>query len=70
MSGTKGNVRLAGVSYGALKTEVVRACSGMTSDQISDLADSLQAILRLRRPRRAMAEGDGWLGVSPGAALD
>jgi hypothetical protein len=61
MSGTKGNVRLAGVAYGALKTEVVRACSGMTSDQISDLADSLQAILRLRRPGRPVRAGETWL---------
>lgn len=67
MSGTKGNVRLAGVAYGALKIEVVRACSGLSSDQITDLTESLQAILRLRRPRPALSEGDSWLGVGQGA---
>lgn len=68
MSGTKGNVRLAGVAYGALKTEVVRACSGLSSDQITDLTESLQAILRLRRPRAAaMSEGDSWLGMGQAA---
>jgi hypothetical protein len=67
MSGTKGNVRLAGVAYGALKTEVVRACSSLSSEQITDLADSLHAILRLRRPRPALIEGDGALGAGSGA---
>lgn len=67
MSGTRGNVRLAGVAYGALKTEVVRACAGLSSEQITDLADSLQAILRLRRPRPALTEGDSWLGVGQAA---
>ena len=67
MSGTKGNVRLAGVAYGALKTEVVRACGGLTSEQITDLADSLQAILRLRRPRNTLTEGDTWLGAGQAA---
>ena len=46
-------------AYEALKAEVMRAASGLSCEQVMDLADALHCVLRLRRPGRPV-RCDGW----------
>lgn len=44
--------------YAALRAEVVRTGAILTDDQLVDLADALQSLIRLRRPGRPIRRTD------------
>jgi hypothetical protein len=56
---------LAVESFTALKAEVLRAAVELSDEQLSDMTESLHAMVRLRRPGRPIAHPEGWLAEEP-----
>lgn len=48
--------------YEALKAQLMAATPALSREQLMDLTDALHAVIRLRRPRRAVANATGWIG--------
>lgn len=47
--------------YEALKEQLMAATPVLSRDQLLDLADALHAVIRLRRPGRAVSDVADWI---------
>lgn len=47
--------------YEALKAQLMAATPALSRDQLMDLTDALHAVIRLRRPGRAVGDITGWI---------
>lgn len=48
--------------YEALKAQLMAATPALSRAQLMDLADALHAVIRLRRPGRAVGDIASWIG--------
>ncbi|RZJ17379.1 MAG: hypothetical protein EON91_09650 [Brevundimonas sp.] len=47
--------------YEALKAQLMAATPALSREQLMDLTDALHAVIRLRRPGRAVGDIAGWI---------
>ena len=47
--------------YEAMKAQLMAATPALSREQLMDLTDALHAVIRLRRPGRAVSDPTGWI---------
>lgn len=53
--------------FAAMRTEVLRTGAELSDEQLLDLTDALQRVIRLRRPDRPIRRPDAWIDGEPPA---